>query len=198
MQQLNHQHSFALRFSLTHCMVLLQRTCCCTAPLSVKLMLSLDATCLSLPCAVRLSLTQVGRTEEETQVLDALRKIIDPDFGEDIVKCGFIKRLQVCVGERAFGPRTPGTIRARRSAKCQLWWSRASVGQWGMQLGERAQSSGNRLPLQQGRAGGQGGSCKGFSRGLTRSCTSWHMAAVTNSQGVSDSTAVSQWLNNKG
>lgn len=54
------------------------------------------------------------------------------------------------------------------------------------------------MPLQQGRAGGQGGSCKGFSGGLTRSRTSWHMAGVTNSQGVSGPTAVSQWLNNKG
>lgn len=99
-------------------------------------MLSLAATCLSLPCAVRLSLAQVGRTEEETQVLDALRKIIDPDFGEDIVKCGFIKRLQVR-GERTLGPRASGAIRGRQGAKGQLRWSRAAVGWWGMQSGER-------------------------------------------------------------
>jgi hypothetical protein len=34
-------------------------------------------------------------TESELAVLDKLRKIIDPDFGLDIVSCGFIKNLEV-------------------------------------------------------------------------------------------------------
>eukprot|EP00959_Pyramimonas_sp_CCMP1952_P027541 578829-Pyramimonas_sp.AAC.1 len=33
-------------------------------------------------------------TESELAVLDKLRKIIDPDFGKDIVACGFIKNLE--------------------------------------------------------------------------------------------------------
>lgn len=29
------------------------------------------------------------------EVLSALRRIIDPDFGEDIVSCGFVKSLNI-------------------------------------------------------------------------------------------------------
>jgi metal-sulfur cluster biosynthetic enzyme len=32
---------------------------------------------------------------QKEQVLDALRKIIDPDFQQDIVTCGFVKSLVV-------------------------------------------------------------------------------------------------------
>jgi len=35
----------------------------------------------------------------EDQVLTQLRNIIDPDFGEDIVSCGFIKHLAVDADE---------------------------------------------------------------------------------------------------
>eukprot|EP00793_Prasinoderma_coloniale_P001195 PRCOL_00006186-RA len=34
-----------------------------------------------------------GRTAEQEEVLDALRSIIDPDLGDDIVSCGFVKDL---------------------------------------------------------------------------------------------------------
>lgn len=34
------------------------------------------------------------RTASE-EVLSALRRIIDPDFGEDIVSCGFVKSLNI-------------------------------------------------------------------------------------------------------
>ena len=37
---------------------------------------------------------QITGTEEE-QVLQQLARIIDPDFGQDIVTCGFVKGLQV-------------------------------------------------------------------------------------------------------
>ena len=30
----------------------------------------------------------------EAAVLDALRRIIDPDFGADVVECGFVKDLR--------------------------------------------------------------------------------------------------------
>jgi len=36
-----------------------------------------------------------GNTESEKQVLEKLKQIIDPDFGTDIVSCGFVKKLQV-------------------------------------------------------------------------------------------------------
>lgn len=35
-----------------------------------------------------------GSTPEEEQVLQALRSVIDPDFGADVVACGFVKRLR--------------------------------------------------------------------------------------------------------
>lgn len=35
-----------------------------------------------------------GRAAGE-EVLSALRRIIDPDFGEDIVSCGFVKDLNI-------------------------------------------------------------------------------------------------------
>jgi metal-sulfur cluster biosynthetic enzyme len=35
------------------------------------------------------------------QILNQLRRIIDPDFGEDIVSCGFIKDLQIEEGTGA-------------------------------------------------------------------------------------------------
>lgn len=33
--------------------------------------------------------------EARDEVLNQLRRIIDPDFGQDIVACGFVKELQV-------------------------------------------------------------------------------------------------------
>lgn len=38
---------------------------------------------------------QVHSTSKEAEVLQALSRIIDPDFGMDIVKCGFVKDLNV-------------------------------------------------------------------------------------------------------
>lgn len=38
----------------------------------------------------------------ENQVLDAMRHIIDPDFGKDIVSLGFIKNIQIDEGNVAF------------------------------------------------------------------------------------------------
>lgn len=40
-------------------------------------------------------------TTAESDVLNALSQIIDPDFGTDIVSCGFVKDLQIveAVGE---------------------------------------------------------------------------------------------------
>jgi metal-sulfur cluster biosynthetic enzyme len=32
---------------------------------------------------------------KEAEVLEKLRRVIDPDFGEDIVNCGFVKALEV-------------------------------------------------------------------------------------------------------
>jgi metal-sulfur cluster biosynthetic enzyme len=36
-----------------------------------------------------------GPITAQEEVLNALRNIIDPDFGQDIVTCGFIKKLAV-------------------------------------------------------------------------------------------------------
>ncbi len=36
---------------------------------------------------------QAGTTLAEAEVLGALARIIDPDFGEDIVSCGFVRDL---------------------------------------------------------------------------------------------------------
>ena len=41
---------------------------------------------------------QAASLSLEDQVLNQLRNIIDPDFGEDIVACGFIKNLVVDAG----------------------------------------------------------------------------------------------------
>lgn len=38
---------------------------------------------------------QAHATSKEAEVLQALSRIIDPDFGMDIVKCGFVKDLNV-------------------------------------------------------------------------------------------------------
>lgn len=37
------------------------------------------------------------------EVLSALRRIIDPDFGEDIVACGFVKDMDVDMASGAVG-----------------------------------------------------------------------------------------------
>ena len=41
------------------------------------------------------SITSAPEGSKEADVLNALRNVIDPDFGEDIVNCGFIKDLRV-------------------------------------------------------------------------------------------------------
>lgn len=41
-------------------------------------------------------------TPQQDEVLNALRAVIDPDFGEDIVACGFVKDLTVDGGRVAF------------------------------------------------------------------------------------------------
>ena len=38
----------------------------------------------------------------ETEVLDALRQIIDPDLHKDVVECGFIKQLEIREGKVSF------------------------------------------------------------------------------------------------
>ena len=38
---------------------------------------------------------QVHATSKEAEVLHALSQIIDPDFGMDIVQCGFVKDLSI-------------------------------------------------------------------------------------------------------
>ena len=44
-----------------------------------------------------------GAPARDAEVLQALRNVIDPDFGEDIVSCGFIKDLVVdAAGRVAF------------------------------------------------------------------------------------------------
>jgi metal-sulfur cluster biosynthetic enzyme len=45
-------------------------------------------------CHLSLSLQSDTRAAGE-EVLSALRRIIDPDFGEDIVTCGFVKDLSI-------------------------------------------------------------------------------------------------------
>ena len=49
------------------------------------------------------NLTQApSLTPQQDDVLNALRAVIDPDFGEDIVTCGFVKDLVVQDGRVAF------------------------------------------------------------------------------------------------
>lgn len=43
-----------------------------------------------------------GNSVTEQQVFDALRKIIDPDFGRDIVSLGFVKDIKIAGGKVAF------------------------------------------------------------------------------------------------
>lgn len=45
-----------------------------------------------LPC---LGIPQVDARAASEAVLSQLRRIIDPDFGEDIVSCGFVKSLNI-------------------------------------------------------------------------------------------------------
>jgi metal-sulfur cluster biosynthetic enzyme len=44
------------------------------------------------------SITSAPEGSKEADVLAALRNVIDPDFGEDIVNCGFIKDLRITDG----------------------------------------------------------------------------------------------------
>ena len=44
------------------------------------------------------SITSAPEGSREADVLGALRNVIDPDFGEDIVNCGFVKDLRVSEG----------------------------------------------------------------------------------------------------
>jgi metal-sulfur cluster biosynthetic enzyme len=41
------------------------------------------------------SITSAPEGSREADVLDALRNVIDPDFGEDVVNCGFVKDLRI-------------------------------------------------------------------------------------------------------
>jgi metal-sulfur cluster biosynthetic enzyme len=41
---------------------------------------------------------QAPAESKEAAVLDQLRKVIDPDFGDDIVTCGFVKALDIDAG----------------------------------------------------------------------------------------------------
>ena len=43
---------------------------------------------------------QAGPASREGEVLRALSRIIDPDFGMDIVACGFVKDLAIDGGSR--------------------------------------------------------------------------------------------------
>lgn len=58
----------------------------------------------------------------ETEVLDALRHVIDPDFGKDIVTLGFIKELQIEGGAVSFAVEltTPACpVKERFEAECK-------------------------------------------------------------------------------
>ena len=44
------------------------------------------------------SITSAPEGSREADVLGALRNVIDPDFGEDIVNCGFVKDLRITDG----------------------------------------------------------------------------------------------------
>lgn len=46
-----------------------------------------------IPCALLIGHAQVETASLDAQVLQALSNVIDPDFGEDIVKCGFVQKL---------------------------------------------------------------------------------------------------------
>ena len=46
---------------------------------------------------------QAPPESKESEVLAKLRNIVDPDFGEDIVSCGFIKSLEVDAGSGRVG-----------------------------------------------------------------------------------------------
>jgi len=48
------------------------------------------------------AVTSAAPSSREGEVLDALRQIVDPDFGEDIVTCGFVQRLVVDGGSVSF------------------------------------------------------------------------------------------------
>ena len=52
-----------------------------------------DASCYLMH--VRATCAQVTQEAGKEQVLRELARIIDPDFGQDIVSCGFVKNLAV-------------------------------------------------------------------------------------------------------
>lgn len=47
------------------------------------------------PARLLCALWQAPAESKEAEVLNQLRNVIDPDFGEDIVTCGFIKALDI-------------------------------------------------------------------------------------------------------
>lgn len=70
------------------------------------------------------------------EVLSALRRIIDPDFGEDIVSCGFVKDLSIDQGSGAVGftlelttPACPVKDQFKREAMqfVQVGWQRGAA-----------------------------------------------------------------------
>jgi metal-sulfur cluster biosynthetic enzyme len=76
-------------------------------------------------------------------VLSALRRIIDPDFGEDIVSCGFVKDLSIDQASGAVGftlelttPACPVKDQFKREATQYV-----QVGRQGRQQGELVASN---------------------------------------------------------
>ena len=62
----------------------------------------------------------------EAAVLDALRPIVDPDFGKSIVELGFVKKLRIEGGrvsfdDRAHHARLPGEGASSSARRASAW-----------------------------------------------------------------------------
>lgn len=71
-----------------------------------------------------------GRADKEEAVLNQLREIIDPDLGEDIVSCGFVRELEVDGGDVSFTVRltTPACpVKDEFERQVRHAWSKNNV-----------------------------------------------------------------------